>query len=161
MSLHACLGEILTLVQVIFYFLWDNWAYPWYFENRVPLKPALVGGCVGCGVGGGGAGREAYAVSQTTVLHMKRLSQTESPIFVVLCALGFQRQPFLIFIWIAVWPFFGKKLSFWLSACSVWLWCRYFKCVLFPIGVLELKMLGNCIEFWSLPSFLFAKLMHN
>ena len=27
----------------------------------------------------------AYAASQTTVLHMKRLSQTESPIFVILC----------------------------------------------------------------------------
>ena len=32
-------------------------------------------------VGGGGA----YAASQTTVLHMKRLNLTESGIFVILC----------------------------------------------------------------------------
>ena len=32
---------------------------------------------------GGGGGKEggAYAASQTTVLHMKRLNQTKSPIF--------------------------------------------------------------------------------
>ena len=28
-------------VQVIFYFLWDHWAHPSYFENRIPLKQAL------------------------------------------------------------------------------------------------------------------------
>ena len=39
-----------------------------------------------------------YAASQTTVLHMKRLNQTESPIFVILCVLCFQRQSFLTFI---------------------------------------------------------------
>ena len=49
--------------------------------------------CV-CGGGGGGGGeREAYAV-----LHMKRLNQTEPPIFVILCVLCFQRQSFLTFI---------------------------------------------------------------
>ena len=47
-----------------------------YFENRIPLKPALV---------------RVYAASKTTVLHMKRLSQTESPIFVIWCVLYFQR----------------------------------------------------------------------
>ena len=31
--------------------------------------------------------RWAYAASQTTVLHMKRLNQTESPIFITLCFL--------------------------------------------------------------------------
>ena len=36
--------------------------------------------------------------SQTTVLHMKRLNQTESPIFVILCLLCFQRQSFMTFI---------------------------------------------------------------
>ena len=36
--------------------------------------------------------KAAYAASQTTVLHMKRLNQTESPIFVILCVLCFQRQ---------------------------------------------------------------------
>ena len=52
--------------------------------------------CVYVCVGGGGG--EASTASQTTVLHMKRLSQTESPIFVILCVLCFQRQPFLTFI---------------------------------------------------------------
>ena len=39
----------------------------------------------------------AYEASQTTALHMKRLNQTESPIFVILCVLCFQRQSFLTF----------------------------------------------------------------
>ena len=38
------------------------------------------------GWGGGGGG---YAASRTTVLHMKRLNQTESPIFLILCVLLF------------------------------------------------------------------------
>ena len=41
--------------------------------------------CV-CGRGGGGVkagSRDAYAASQTTVLHIKRLNQTESLIFVI------------------------------------------------------------------------------
>ena len=58
-------------MQVIFYFLWDHWAHPGYFENGIPLKPALG----------------AYAASHTTVLHMMRLNQTESPFFVILCVL--------------------------------------------------------------------------
>ena len=62
----------------------DN--HPGYFKNRMPLKPAL------------GDGGRAYAASQTTVLHRKRLNQTESPIFVILCILGLQRQSFLTFI---------------------------------------------------------------
>ena len=40
----------------------------------------------------------AYAASHNTVLHMKRLNQTESPIFVVLCVRCFQRQSFSTFI---------------------------------------------------------------
>ena len=39
-----------------------------------------------------------YAASQTSALHMKRLNQTESPIFVILCVLCFQRQSFFTFI---------------------------------------------------------------
>ena len=40
-----------------------------------------------------------YAASQTmlfetTLLYMKRLNKTKSPIFVLLCGLCFQRQPF-------------------------------------------------------------------
>ena len=72
----------IIIVQVIFYFLWDHWVHSGYFENRIPLKPALG----------------AYATSQITVLHMKRLDQTESPIFVILYVLCFQRQSFLTFI---------------------------------------------------------------
>ena len=48
-----------------------------------------------------------YAASQTTVLHMKRLNQTESPIFVILCC--FQRQSFLTFI-----------LLYYSWCCAVW-----------------------------------------
>ena len=48
--------------------------------------------CEGEGEGEG----EGYASSQTTVLHMKRLSQTESPIFVILCVFCFQGNPFLL-----------------------------------------------------------------
>ena len=59
-----------------------------YFENRIPLKPVLEWG------EGEGA---AYAASQTTVLLMKRLNQTESLIFVILCILCFQRQSFYFY----------------------------------------------------------------
>ena len=34
----------IIIVQVIFYFLWDHWAHPGYFENRILIKPAQ--GCV-------------------------------------------------------------------------------------------------------------------
>ena len=40
------------LKQVIFYFLWDHWVHPGYFENRIPLKP-ILGGRWGRGGGGG------------------------------------------------------------------------------------------------------------
>ena len=49
--------------------------------------------CVWEGVGVGGA----YAASQTTVLHMKRLNQSEYPILVILCVICFQWQFFLTF----------------------------------------------------------------
>ena len=48
--------------------------------------------------GGGGGGRDTYAASQTTVLHMKRLNQTESTVFIILRVLCFQRQFFFTFI---------------------------------------------------------------
>ena len=35
----------IIIVQVIFHFLWDHWAHPGYFKNRIPLKPALGGVC--------------------------------------------------------------------------------------------------------------------
>ena len=62
----------------------------------MPIKPALGG--VVCqwggsgGGGGGGGGGDAYAATQTTLLHMKRLNQTESPIF--LCSLFPMAIPF-------------------------------------------------------------------
>ena len=52
---------------------------------------------MGVGRGGEGAERVAYAASQTTMLHMKRLNQTESPIFIIMCVLCFQTQSFLTF----------------------------------------------------------------
>ena len=75
-------SSYIIIVKVIFYFLWDYWAHPGFFENQIPLKSVLRG----------------VAASQTTVLHMKRLNQTESPIFVILCVLCLQRQSFLTFI---------------------------------------------------------------
>ena len=47
-------------------------------KNRIPLKPAQP--------------------RKTTVLHMKRISQTESLMFVILCVLCLQRQSFFTFI---------------------------------------------------------------
>ena len=52
---------------------------------------------------GEGEGGGAYAASQTTVLHMKRLNHTESPIFVILCVLCFQRHSFLTLFSVYVW----------------------------------------------------------
>ena len=61
----------------------------------------MYGGGGGGGAGGGGGedggGESSYAASHTTVLHMKRLNQTESPIFVILCVRCFQRESFLTF----------------------------------------------------------------
>ena len=68
----------IIIEQVIFYFLWDHWAHPGYFENRTPLKPVLGGVCslADCNV--------AYEETQSN-----RVS-----IFVILCVLCFQRQSF-------------------------------------------------------------------
>ena len=49
-------------------------------------------------VGWGGA----YAASHITVLHMKRLNKSESPIFVTLCVLCFQRQSFRFLFYVTV-----------------------------------------------------------
>ena len=76
----------IIIVPVIFYFCRDYLAHLFFFfffffffENQIPLKPALVGG----GAWGGGGGRGTYAASQTRVLYMRRLNQTESPILVI------------------------------------------------------------------------------
>ena len=71
----------IIIVQVLFYFLCDHWTHPGYFENGIPLKPALGGVCS----------------LATIVLHIKRLNRTESPIS-ILCVLCFQMQSILPFI---------------------------------------------------------------
>ena len=60
-------------------------------------------------------------------------------ISVIIClCMYFLVKVLFILLWIAVWPTFGKKLSFWLSACSVFclLWCRCCKCVLLSLWCL-------------------------
>ena len=37
------LSWLIIIEQVIFYFLWDYWDHSGYFENQIPLKPALGG----------------------------------------------------------------------------------------------------------------------
>ena len=50
------------------------------------------------GVGEGeGEGCVSYAALQITLLHMKSLTETETPIFVLLCVQCFQGQPFFFF----------------------------------------------------------------
>ena len=51
---------------------------------------------------------EENTASHTTVLHLKRLNQTESPIFVIVCVLCFQRQSFLTFILVFGGEMFSK-----------------------------------------------------
>ena len=38
-----------------------------------------------------------YSASQSTYLYMKKFNKTESPIFIILCVLCFQKQPFRVF----------------------------------------------------------------
>ena len=49
---------------------------------------------------------------------------------------------------IVVWPFLGKKLFFWFSACNVLKNCGAvtLSASFFPFGVLEWKVFGNCID---------------
>ena len=99
----------MIIVQVIFYFLWDHWAHPGYFENRIPLKPALG----------------AYAASQTIVLHMKRLNLTESPIFVILCVLCFQKQrQFILLLFDNTWCNFFITIACMTSILIIFM-CMY------------------------------------
>ena len=86
LNLVGSIGVTSIIVQVIFYFLWDHWAHPDYLKIKFCLP--------GVGGEGGGGGMGAYVATQTTVLHMKRRNQTESPIFVIFCVLCFRRQSF-------------------------------------------------------------------
>ena len=65
------------------------------FENRMPAVEGWGRGRDGDGVGGGGA---ALTALQSRLLHMKRLNQTEFPIFVLLCVIYVPRQSFFTFI---------------------------------------------------------------
>ena len=69
-------------MQVISYFLWDHCAYPGDFENRIPLKLALGGRM------------------QPNKLRCSRWRDSikQSPNFVILCVISFQRQIFFTFI---------------------------------------------------------------
>ena len=95
--------------------MYEDLAHPGYFENRITLKPARRRGG-----GGGGVGRcEAYAASQTTVLHMKRPNQIESPIFVILCVLFYFYLTHLRRVasstetlWTGLFPIVGCLVSF-------------------------------------------------
>ena len=64
--------------------------------------------CVAGGGRGGAARGSGYATLQTIVLDMKRLNQTESPIFEILCVLCFRvffvskDNPFLLLFYSTV-----------------------------------------------------------
>ena len=62
--------------------------------------------------------------------------------------------------WIYFGQLFGKETAcpFGFLLLVFWLWCRYFKCAFFPFGVLERKVLGNRIDSWLLPFFLFRNI---
>ena len=54
-------------------------------------------------------------------------------------------------------------INFWERHCLFgcllvvfWLWCRCFKCVLLSLWCFGRKVSYNCIDSWSLPSFLFT-----
>ena len=61
MRIGVCV--VIRVNTVYFHFLWDHRALSGYFENRIPVKPVLVGWGSGW----------VYAASQTTLLFMKRL----------------------------------------------------------------------------------------
>ena len=72
--------------------------------------------CWGGGGGGGGGGGDehSYAVSQTSVLHMKRLKPIIRFYFFCVCVLCFQRQSFLLLFYstvAGVLPCGGRKMS--------------------------------------------------
>ena len=63
---------------------------------------------------------------------------------------------FFFFFWISVWPIFWERnCPFGFALVVFWSWCRCFKCILLSLWYLGWKVLGNCIDSWSLPFFLF------
>ena len=71
---------------------------------------------------------------------------------VIVCLCMYVRVKFLF--WIAVLPF--RICPFGFLLVVFWL-CRCFKCVLFYLRCLGRNVSGNCIDSWSLPSFLLSK----
>ena len=69
-------------MQVIFYFLWDHWFHPGYFENQIPLNPAPGGVC---------------SLANKSVAYKETQSNQVSDFRDFLCSC-FQRQSFLTFI---------------------------------------------------------------
>ena len=71
---------------------------------------------------------------------------------VTICLCTYVLENFLF--WIAPFGYLlGKKLSFGFLLGVFWLWCRCFECVLLSLWCLGRKLLGNCIDSWSLPYF--------
>ena len=58
--------------------------------------------------------------------------------------------------WIAVWPIFWERnCPFGFLLVVFWLWCQCLMCIFFSLCSLGRKVLGNCIDSLSFPSFLF------
>ena len=63
--------------------------------------------------------------------------------------------------WTAIWPIIWERnCPFGFLLVEFWLWCRRFKSIFLSLWCLEQKVLGNCFDSWSLPSFLFKYLRH-
>ena len=80
------------IVQVIFYFLWEHWAHPSYFENRILLKPALGGVC---------------SLANYSVAYERTQSNRVSDFRDFMC---FQKQSFLTFIQLNSWSLLIAKM---------------------------------------------------
>ena len=75
-------SSYIIILQVIFYFLWIS--EPILVILKIEYRLSRHYG--------------AYAASQTILLHIKRLNQTEYPIFVILWVHCFKRQAFVLLL---------------------------------------------------------------
>ena len=156
-------------MQVIFYYFWDYLAHLGYFETRIPLKPALGGVC---------------SLANYSVAHEETKSNRLSNFCDFVCSL-FPKVIFFYFyftiyvilcfcmyvlvnvlFWIAVRPFFGKKLSSWLSTCSFCFYCSAvtLSASFFPFWVLERKVIvsnpDHCLSFYFHLKIQFDRQVH-